>query len=250
MVGNRPAWWSQTHMTPSATASFVALLPSVAFHIAHFIQFHQPLFLSGPQSHFPHIYSLGMPVNTALLKGLFNSVMYGADKIPDSWFHKVPGGYFRPPKDDDDKKKKKKHRSRRYSDADRGYDDEDEEDDGYASDQHNDRRGRRNHVDEYDDDHYKERGYGGRARGQSLGAARGFDGAQYEPPPMGAPYSGTRAYNPTEFAPARAADRDDPYFGRQQDMGNDGTRFVAVSIHLDSTPWLSSNILNSPLQVV
>lgn len=145
-----------------------------------------------------------MPVNTALLKGIFNSLSYATEKIPDHWFDKVPGGYFKPKKDK--KRKKEEKRSRRYSEADRrkydddDYDDDDDDDDaGYASDDYDNRRGRREQDDDYDDDNdYRSRARShGRVRGQSVGVTR-------------------------------RDDRDRHYSGRSHEFGGDGTRFVAV----------------------
>nr|POE79486.1 hypothetical protein CFP56_07551 [Quercus suber] len=59
-------------------------------------------------------------------KLILRSVMYGADKIPDSWFDKIPGNFYKPARDDSKMDHKKQaderhhrsdhhHRSRRYS---------------------------------------------------------------------------------------------------------------------------------------
>jgi len=96
-----------------------------------------------------------MPVNSTALRALFWSVLYGVDKVPDSWFHAVPGGYYRPP---DAKKKKKEQKElksrRRHSVADR-----DDRDDGGRRSRH------RHEEDDYDDDEeYDDSRNKGRAR--------------------------------------------------------------------------------------
>jgi len=55
---------------------------------------------------------------------VLRGIMYGADKIPDSWFEKVPGGFYKeqdkkgkqPNKDDKRRDKHEKSRRRRHSD--------------------------------------------------------------------------------------------------------------------------------------
>ncbi|KAF7187347.1 hypothetical protein HII31_11236 [Pseudocercospora fuligena] len=73
-------------------------------------------------------------------KLILRGVMWGADKIPDPWFEKIPGGYYKA-KEEAHKRQKsvdmKKRRSRRHSDDE--YEDEDsrpDRDDGYRSEGH------------------------------------------------------------------------------------------------------------------
>lgn len=91
-----------------------------------------PLPLYAPSIHFPKNKAPSSlhtkPSNGAskMEKLIFTSVMYGVDKVPDSWFDKVPGGYFKQKeKEVEDKvNREKRHekgksgsrRSRRYSD--------------------------------------------------------------------------------------------------------------------------------------
>ncbi|PPJ51054.1 hypothetical protein CBER1_07539 [Cercospora berteroae] len=87
-------------------------------------------------------------------KLILRGVMWGADKVPDEWFEKIPGGYYKAKEkkaDVEDELEKqenkssakmKKRRSRRYSD-DEYEDDRDSRDDrenGYRSDGHQSRR--------------------------------------------------------------------------------------------------------------
>ncbi|CAK1354070.1 unnamed protein product [Cercospora beticola] len=87
-------------------------------------------------------------------KLILRGVMWGADKVPDEWFEKIPGGYYKAKEkkadledelEKEEKKssaKMKKRRSRRYSD-DEYEDDRDSRDDrenGYRSDGHRSRR--------------------------------------------------------------------------------------------------------------
>ena len=58
-------------------------------------------------------------------KLVLRGIMYGADKIPDSWFEKVPGGYYKGPQDKqskpndkDDKRRDKREKSRRRRPSD------------------------------------------------------------------------------------------------------------------------------------
>jgi hypothetical protein len=58
-------------------------------------------------------------------KLVLRGIMYGADKIPDSWFEKVPGGFYKgqqdkqaKPNDKDDKRRDKREKSRRRRHSD------------------------------------------------------------------------------------------------------------------------------------
>ena len=58
-------------------------------------------------------------------KLVLRGIMYGADKIPDSWIEKVPGGYYKGPQDKqskgndkDDKRRDKREKSRRRRHSD------------------------------------------------------------------------------------------------------------------------------------
>ena len=86
----------------------------------------------------------------AMEKLILRSVMYGADKIPDKWFEKIPGGYYKAKEKEEEKKESiKEHlrgderKSRRAT-----------YDDGYRSEgerrRHHDRRSRSSYdgVDE------------------------------------------------------------------------------------------------------
>lgn len=178
-----------------------------------------------------------MPINTALLKGLAYSVMYGADKIPDKWFEKVPGGYFREKEKHAKEKQKKRQdrRARRYSDAD-DYDDDD--DNGYHSDDYrsddykpDDYSARRGRLDDHARNDYSEKDNRGRTRGKSMGAARGFDGSRYEEAPLQQPGARQRPYNPADYAPEVIDERQEYYTGRPDIRGGDGTRYAAVSYY-------------------
>ncbi|KAK4507992.1 hypothetical protein PRZ48_001727 [Zasmidium cellare] len=79
-------------------------------------------------------------------KLILRGVMWGADKVPDHWFEKVPGGFYKDKEGNTHKQPEKsedmrKHRSsRRYSEDD-DYEDSrksrrDDHDDGYRSDGH------------------------------------------------------------------------------------------------------------------
>lgn len=162
-------------------------------------------------------------MSSYLLRGLFNSVMFGADKIPDSWFEKVPGGFYRSKENAENERQRQRRRRRHYSDKAQGY-----EDDGYGSDDYSDRRGRRgsdqggNHDSEAEQNDQR-----GKRRGKSVGAAGGdLDGSRSEEPPPAGAYGQPRPYNPAEYAPIRT--QDDPYNTRPHEGGNNG-RYVAVS---------------------
>lgn len=168
-----------------------------------------------------HVTRSSMPINANLLKGAFFSLMYGADKIPDSWFEKVPGGYYREKKRVENERNKQRRRARHYSDVVHGRDD----DDGYLSDDYEARKGRNRHQSDFDDDddeyHGKDRSR--RNRGKSVGASRGnLDGSRSEDPPL-------RPYNPAEYGPVGVGEREEYYNGRHQGTGGDGTRYVPVS---------------------
>ena len=150
--------------------------------------------------------------------------MYGVDKVPDSWFDKVPGGYYRTKaKDDkarlDEDKDKRQRRHRRRSEASRDYDD-----DPYFSDEVDDRRGRHRSSKNYDDDEYGGRGHHRRSRGKSLGAERGYDGTRWEEPSSGKVYGQPKPYNPADYAPHGVVEQEEYYNGRAQ--GTDGTRYA------------------------
>ncbi|KAL1304727.1 hypothetical protein AAFC00_003673 [Neodothiora populina] len=162
------------------------------------------------------------------MAGLFNSVMYGAEKIPDSWFHKIPGGYYRPKEDKDkDKKKKKKKKSGRHShrrsEADRNYDDED---DYYVSDDYEGRHGGRNRLADYEDDGFEGDYHGGRARGKSVDAARTFDEPRYRGPAPAGPSRREKPYDPADLASESAVERE-YYDSRPYDLRGDSTRLVS-----------------------
>lgn len=77
-------------------------------------------------------------------KLILRSILYGADKIPDKWFEKVPGGFFKE-KDGSNRSPDSLNSDRRNNDKNghKYYDDEDEyEDDGYRSEGHRSRRRR------------------------------------------------------------------------------------------------------------
>nr|POE59056.1 hypothetical protein CFP56_24326 [Quercus suber] len=52
-------------------------------------------------------------------KLILRSVMYGADKIPDKWFDKVPGGFYKPQKEALKMERKKHSDNRRHHKSDR-----------------------------------------------------------------------------------------------------------------------------------
>lgn len=159
-----------------------------------------------------------MPYSTFMLRGLFNSLMYGADKIPDSWFEKVPGGYYKEKKENADRERRRQgRRAQHYSDIAHGG-----EDDGWRSDDGGDRRGRYQEGD-YDSE-AEEQNRRGKKRGKSVGASRGdLDGSAHEDPPFAGAYGQTRPYNPAEYAPVRTGE--DPYNTRPHVDG----RYAAVS---------------------
>ncbi|GAB7348132.1 hypothetical protein MBLNU459_g6149t2 [Dothideomycetes sp. NU459] len=155
-----------------------------------------------------------MSYSTYMLKALFNSLMYGADKIPDSWFEKVPGGYYRQKERAEQERRRQHRRAQHYSDVANG-----KEDDGYRSDDYDNRRGRgvRYHEDDYDSEAQKQYGRG-RARGQSAGAVRrDLDGSRSEELPLGGVY-GQRPYNPADYAAVRTGEREDRYDHQQYDL--------------------------------
>jgi len=158
-----------------------------------------------------------MPINTTGLRALCWSLLYGVDKIPDQWFEKVPGGYYkntegreqaRPEQARQSQKKHgkdKRRPHREYDDDNDGYRSEGEQ---YARDQ----RGRRGHN--YEDDGYGDT-RGGRDRARSMGD-RDYGGQ--------AGYSRQRGYNQGDFA---QDDGDDDYAGRS---GHDN-RYVSLGQH-------------------
>ena len=175
-----------------------------------------------PITHFTTLAT--MPVNPYLLKGLFNSIMYGVDKVPDSWFDKIPGGYYRTKAEKDksrldEEKDKRQRRHRRRSEASRDHDDG-----PYFSDEIDDRRGKHRSSKDYDDDEYSGRGHHGRSRRKSLGAERGYDGTRWEEPPSGNVYAQPKPYHPAEYAPPGVIEQEEYYNGRAQ--GTDGTRYA------------------------
>ncbi|EMC94697.1 hypothetical protein BAUCODRAFT_556850 [Baudoinia panamericana UAMH 10762] len=105
-------------------------------------------------------------------KLILRSIMWGADKIPDTWFEKVPGGYYKAKEEAEAKAKKAEgkpassgsgggdeERSRRHSmgDTSRRPSRIDTRDEGYRSDGPRRRRQRDNQRDSYDgpdDDYY------------------------------------------------------------------------------------------------
>lgn len=160
-----------------------------------------------------------------MLRGLFNSLMYGADKIPDSWFEKVPGGYYRTKERADDERRRQHRRAQHYSDLAHGY-----EDDGYRSeeDDYGNRRGKPGsyHEEDYDSE-VEKKNQRGKSRRKSVGGDRGdLDGSRSEDPPLAGAYGQPRPYNPAEYATARP--QDDFYNSRPHNEGGNNSRYVAV----------------------
>ena len=148
--------------------------------------------------------------------------MYGADKIPDSWFERVPGGFYREKEKGDREVKKRERRARRKHDKDRGYEDDDD-DDSYFSDSYDARRGRHGDYDDHKDhkDH-KDQRHGDRShRKHTRGKSMGYEGARYEEPAFGGVYMETRPYNPAEYAHAGVD-------GAPRRQRGDGARYAAV----------------------
>ncbi|CAK3982817.1 Hypothetical predicted protein [Lecanosticta acicola] len=85
-------------------------------------------------------------------KLILRGVMYGADKIPDSFFDRIPGGYYRAKEKKDEMTKKKRRSRRTYSDDEyEGDESRRGRDDGYRSEGH----GRHDKsYDGNDDEHY------------------------------------------------------------------------------------------------
>ncbi|KAM3415738.1 hypothetical protein BST61_g9250 [Cercospora zeina] len=82
-------------------------------------------------------------------KLILRGVLWGADKVPDEWFEKIPGGFYKPKaskadaedelEKQEDSARMKKRRSRRYSDDEYEDDSRDDRDSGYRSDGHRSR---------------------------------------------------------------------------------------------------------------
>lgn len=92
-------------------------------------------------------------------KLILRSVMYGADKIPDSWFEKVPGGFFK--EKEANKRSSGSGGERRHSGAYHGarqYEDSNNYDDGYRSDGHRrrNRRSRSSYDGGADEEYYRD----------------------------------------------------------------------------------------------
>jgi len=155
---------------------------------------HQPFAQSISQLQYPTfsssfiLSSLTMPVNSTALRALFWSVLYGVDKVPDSWFHAIPGGYYRPPDAKQKKKEQKELKSRRrHSTADRA----DRDDGGRRSRHHRD-------EDDYDDDEeYDDPRNKGRARSDE---GRDRDRDRYDRHDDGYDYA-QRGYDSRGYAP-------------------------------------------------
>ena len=117
-------------------------------------------------------------------KLILRSVMYGADKIPDSWFEKVPGGFYKEkdnPKSQNGKSGQNrnsgsgssgKRRNTNNYDNRRRYEDDDQ---GYRSEggARRDRRSRSSYDRPADDDYYDDRR--GPRREKSHRRRRSFD---------------------------------------------------------------------------
>lgn len=170
-----------------------------------------------------------MPINPTGLKALCWSLSYGADKIPDSWFEKVPGGYYKAKEDRErkDDKRESKGKSRRHSDDRRSrYASRSPSADGHHSEDY-DNRGGRNRRMSYDayDDYASNRG--GRARRRSMGGERGgLDGSNSKRPSFGGPY---KPYNPAEYGPVGNSEREEYYTGRPQQTAGNSAPYGPVS---------------------
>lgn len=131
-----------------------------------------PISHTDPSLHVPpSLHFLIMPVNTTGLRAIFWSVLYGVDKIPDTWFDKIP--YYQSEEAKAAKKAqqemKKKNRHRRRASAD-------------ASDRrhHRNHDGRRRSYEDDDpygpDDDYR-RDDSRRRRAEAFESHRRYDGA-------------------------------------------------------------------------
>ncbi|KAK3696043.1 hypothetical protein LTR37_018185 [Vermiconidia calcicola] len=92
----------------------------------------------------------------AMEKLILRSVLYGADKIPDSWFDKIPGGFYKDKNGETqkkghaskDKRRHSTHDGRKVRDEDRNY--EDRERSGRRRDRDRDRERDRRSRSSYD----------------------------------------------------------------------------------------------------
>ena len=175
----------------------------------------------------------------AMEKLILRSVMYGVDKIPDSWFDKVPGGFYKAnqkngKKDGEGQKleggeggKKPRRYSHHHDDRRRGrrerYEDEYRSDDNRRQE----RRGRSSYDGSHDDDRYERREAregGRRRRRHSVDCERYGHNDGYTRAPRNT-YHGDRKV--TSSRPARPPD---PYFDdRQRPVTGDSNRSAPTS---------------------
>ena len=173
----------------------------------------------------------------AMEKLILRSVMYGADKIPDSWFEKVPGGFYKSSqkanqKNQDSQKidggeggKKQRRYSHHHDDRRRAR--RDRYEDEYRSDDNrrNDRRGRSSYDGSYDDDFTRQDRRGGAREGGRRRRRHSVDSDRYG---YNDGYSTARdnAYNgDRKYQGQRQARPADPYFDdRRRPVTSDGSR--------------------------
>lgn len=170
----------------------------------------------------------------AMEKLILRSVMYGVDKIPDSWFDKVPGGFYKSnqkngKKDGEGRKleggdgsKKPRRHGRHHDDRRRGR--RDRYEDEYRSDDNRrqERRGRNSYDGSHDDDRYERREAregGRRRRRHSVDSERyGYDDGYIRAPPNA--YHGDG-----KVTNSKPATPPDPYFDdRQRPATGDSNR--------------------------
>lgn len=161
----------------------------------------------------------------------FKAISYGAEQIPDSFFHKLPGGYFAPP-DSKEGKKRGKHLNRNERDARQRHRSEDRSSKRSSRQERSPPTEYSDYTDDTDYERERERRKRERRRAKSTGttASRSLSrgrhgrhssdldgqhsdsrdmaspqqGQPYFPPP---PTSEYKPYNPQEYAPSPVQDR-------------------------------------------
>jgi len=161
----------------------------------------------------------------------FKAISYGAEQIPDSFFHKLPGGYFAPPHSKEGKKRGK-HLNRNERDARQRHRSEDRSSKRSSRQERSPPTEYSDYTDDTDYERERERRKRERRRAKSTGttASRSLSrgrhgrhssdldgqhsdsrdmaspqqGQPYFPPP---PTSEYKPYNPQEYAPSPVQDR-------------------------------------------
>lgn len=165
-----------------------------------------------------------MPVNTTALRAICWSLLYGADKIPDKWFEKVPGGYYKQDEKRSGTKKNTKRDSRRRSESRHRRSSRSPSDDGYRSEGAGQRRSRNRRQSYYDEEDGDDDRRDGRNRGRNPGAANG----RFEDQGHDGTNGQSRAHNPAG-SPPEDGQWYEYHTGQQQSAG----RYAPVSTLYD-----------------